>query len=343
MIFVLIVVFGFLISLVTTVMPIRKRTANSSNKSKTVEKKQETSHSSYLVLVVIFVIVAGGLYTVYYLNEYVKNFFGNAISSSSSTPDFIKMKPVEIFNSQPNQPFAAKVSNLKVPVVIKNSVTPTWPAFKKWNPAYLSKRIPILRHIYENNNRWFGPYYDKSKPLTHLSPRKNLYYTNLTLQGDKFFQLLEDPKNNSYLYFTGDIDDVGRWAWDDIQPIGELLMLNPKHSSINIWMGQPHVIAHCHYDAYHNFFAQLYGRKRFTLFRPTEWPGLYPYPFLHPSHAQAQVNMSNDTSISLFPAVRRLEGYQVLLEPGDLLYMPPLWFHHVEAVDVRYVYTFCRD
>ena len=38
-----------------------------------------------------------------------------------------------------------------------------------------------------------------------------------------------------------------------------------------------------------------------------------------PIPAQAQVN-SNDTSISMFPAVRYLEGYQVLLEPGDLLF-----------------------
>ena len=317
-------------------MTVRKRTSNLSGKSKNIERKQETTSNSYLLVFITLIMLAGGCYTAYF---YARNYFMDCSdgTSSSSTPDFIKMKPVKSIKSLPNEPFAEKVSDLKVPVVVKNSVTVTWSAYKKWNPSYLSKKIPSIKGVYENNNRWFGPYYDKSKPLTHLSTNKNSYRTDLVLKGDKFFQLLEHPKNNSYLYFTGDIDDVGPWAWEDVQPIEELLMLNPKHSSINIWMGQPHVIAHCHYDGYHNFFTQLYGRKRFTMFRPTEWPGIYPYPFLHPSHAQAQVNISDDTSISMFPAVRHLEGYQVLLEPGDLLYMPPLWFHHVEAVDLRYI------
>ena len=334
-IFVLIVAFGFIFRL-ATIMTLRKRTTSSLGKDKVIEKKQKATRNSYFQLLTIFIILAGGCYTVYWLNYYIKDSFMDH-SDSSSTPEFIKMMPVKVVNTQPNEPFAVKISDLKAPVVIKNSVTVAWPAFKKWNPSYLSRKILSLKGVYENINRWFGPYYDKTKPLTHLSTRKNVYRTDLVLKGDEFFKLLEHPKNNSHIYFTGDIDDVGTWAWEDVQPIEELLSLNPKHSSINVWMGQPHVIAHCHYDGYHNFFTQLYGRKRFTMFRPTEWPGIYPYPFLHPHHAQAQVNISDEASISMFPAVRHLEGYQVLLEPGDLLYMPPLWFHHVEAVDLRYI------
>eukprot|EP00118_Oscarella_pearsei_P018438 m.188926 g.188926 ORF g.188926 m.188926 type:complete len:289 (+) comp39398_c0_seq3:781-1647(+) len=116
-------------------------------------------------------------------------------------------------------------------------------------------------------------------------------------------------------------------------PIDELLVLNPKMASVNVWMGQPGVIAHCHYDGYHNFYTQLFGRKRFTLFRPLQWRHLYPYPYLHPSHAQCQVNLS-DPNMEQFPAVENAESVEVILEPGDLLYLPPLWFHHVESVDV---------
>lgn len=51
-------------------------------------------------------------------------------------------------------------------------------------------------------------------------------------------------------------------------------------------------ILHCpRYPArrYHNFFAQLQGRKAFKLFPPSAWRQLHVYPFLHPSHAQCQV------------------------------------------------------
>ena len=43
---------------------------------------------------------------------------------------------------------------------------------------------------------------------------------------------------------------------------------------------------------YHNFFAQIKGRKRFTLVPSTSWPEIRVYPFLHPSHAQCQANLS---------------------------------------------------
>ena len=99
-------------------------------------------------------------------------------------------------------------------------------------------------------------------------------------------------------------------------------------------MGQPHVIAHCHYDGYHNFYAQLYGTKKFTLFQPDNWPGLYPYPFLHPSHAQSQVNLSDSLDLSVFPLAGKARALEVVLRPGDLLYMPPLWFHLVESMEL---------
>lgn len=235
--------------------------------------------------------------------------------------------------SSPDQPFARSCAKGGEPVVLKNSVIKKWQA-KNWSPLYLRSKLENLQGIYENDNRWFGPYFDRSKPLLEHAIRKNPYRTDLVLTAKEFFHRLEKPAQNRYHYFTGDIDQLGEWAYAEIQPIKELLMLNPKRSSINTWMGQPHVIAHCHYDGYHNFYAQLYGTKKFTLFRPTEWPGLYPYPFLHPSHAQAQVNATDEGDISKFPLVKRVKALEVILEPGDLLYMPPLWFHEVESLSV---------
>jgi hypothetical protein len=232
-----------------------------------------------------------------------------------------------------DQPFARSCAQGGKPVLLKNSVVKKWQA-QEWSPSYLQSKLSTLNGVYENDNRWFGPYFDLAKPLVEQAIRKNPYQTGLTLTADDFFRRLENPVDYRYNYFTGDIDQLGKWAFAEIQPIRELLLLNPKRSSINAWIGQPHVIAHCHYDGYHNFHAQLYGTKKFTLFRPTEWPGLYPYPFLHPSHAQAQVNASDRVDVETFPLVERVQKYEVVLEPGDVLYLPPLWFHEVEALSV---------
>ena len=230
--------------------------------------------------------------------------------------------------------FALKVIAREEPLVIKSSIVKKWEAYKHWSPTYLSSKISSIAGVYENNNRWFGPYYDARKPLANVSSRVNSYKTDVTLAADQFFDRIQHPIEGRYHYYTGDIDDLGHWALGDISPVEELLVPNPQHSSINVWMGQAHVVAHSHYDGYHNFYAQLYGRKKFVMFRPTNWPGLYPYPFLHPSHAQAQVNLSEVSDVQKFPLLHKLESHEVILEPGDLLYMPPLWWHMVESVDV---------
>ena len=235
--------------------------------------------------------------------------------------------------SSPHDSFARNCAQGKVPVMLTNSVVKKWKA-QKWSPSYLRSKLKTLRGIYENDNRWFGPYFDRTKPMLDNAVRKNPYRTDIELSAEEFFQRLDNPLQNRYHYFTGDIDQLGEWAYSEIQPLKELLLLNPKRSSVNVWMGQPHVIAHCHYDGYHNFYAQLFGRKKFTLFRPTNWPGLYPYPFLHPSHAQAQVNATDPKDVRKHPLIGRVDALEVILEPGDLLYMPPLWFHEVESLGV---------
>ena len=242
----------------------------------------------------------------------------------------VGVRKLESFSSK----FAEECSAGGVPVVLRNSVVEKWRARKKWTPKYMQSKMKHVSGVYQNENRWFGPYYDTSKPLTHLSQRVNSYHTDLNLTSTAFFQKLQSQSEGKFLYFTGDIDQLGEWAVDEIQPLSELLTLNPKHSSINAWIGPPHVIAHCHYDGYHNFYVQLYGTKKFTLFSPSQWPGLYPYPFLHPSHAQAQVNLSDVGQLELFPLAGKTRALEVILQPGDLLYMPPLWFHHVESMEL---------
>ena len=235
--------------------------------------------------------------------------------------------------SLPQASFAKECAQKGLPVVLRNSIVTKWQA-RNWSPTYLQSKLKSLSGIYENDNHWFGPYFDKSKPLLNYAVRKNSYKTDIELSSQEFFQRLDKLSKNRYHYFTGDIEQLGEWAYSEIHPISELLILNPKRSSINAWMGQPHVIAHCHYDGYHNFYAQLYGTKKFTLFSPINWPGLYPYPFLHPSHAQAQVNATDREDVERFKLIKNVEALEVVLEPGDLLYLPPLWFHEVESMSV---------
>lgn len=136
----------------------------------------------------------------------------------------------------------------------------------------------------------------------------------------------------------------------DATPFLPLIEPNPARSSVNLWLGRAGAVAHAHYDGYHNFFVQIKGRKRFLLMPPHAWRTLGIYPFVHPSHAQAAANLSNaaphlvlggnmgdaggtavgaDTDQALLAAA---EVRVADVGPGEVLYVPPLWFHHVVAV-----------
>lgn len=99
------------------------------------------------------------------------------------------------------------------------------------------------------------------------------------------------------------------------------------------------MVTPCHYDYFQNFYHQIHGRKRFLIFPPELHVELDLYPALHPAHRSAQVTLeplphsSIKRSASLLQTSPPLEALEVTLEPGDVLFIPALWFHQVETLD----------
>jgi len=93
-------------------------------------------------------------------------------------------------------------------------------------------------------------------------------------------------------------------------------------------IGQQGNVTPCHYDEQHNLFCQIEGAKKFVLFSPDHFPSMYPYPVHHPYDRQSQVDLENPDLIK-FPKFSQVEGVQAILYPGDILYIPMYWWHHV--------------
>ena len=103
----------------------------------------------------------------------------------------------------------------------------------------------------------------------------------------------------------------------------------------NFWLGNALTVP-VHHDHPYNLACVVAGRRRFTLFAPDQVGNLYIGPLEHtPSGAPISVVHPKAPDFTRYPRYRdALAAARVVeMEPGDVLYIPPLWYHQVEALE----------
>ena len=111
-------------------------------------------------------------------------------------------------------------------------------------------------------------------------------------------------------------------------------LLNPSIEP-RLWIGNKVTVA-AHHDTNENIACVVAGRRRFTLFPPDQDRNLYMGPFeLTPAGTRISMVDFDDPDFAAFPLFREaLETAIVVdMEPGDALYIPYMWLHHVRSID----------
>jgi hypothetical protein len=113
------------------------------------------------------------------------------------------------------------------------------------------------------------------------------------------------------------------------------LDLGDRDALMSIWIGNRTRIA-AHYDLPDNVAVVAAGHRRFTLFPPAQLKNLYvgPLDFTPAGQAISLVDMLNP-DFERFPkyaeALEQAQG--ATLGPGDAIFIPSMWWHHIEALD----------
>jgi len=106
------------------------------------------------------------------------------------------------------------------------------------------------------------------------------------------------------------------------------------HAVPRAWIGNRSTVT-THFDVSDNIAVVVAGRRRFTLFPPEQLANLYIGPLDHTMAGQPASMVSlHDPDLARFPRFAEALGAAMSaeLEPGDAIYIPTLWWHHVEAL-----------
>ena len=125
-------------------------------------------------------------------------------------------------------------------------------------------------------------------------------------------------------------DGIG-WEW--LQNACEMAGEGESFEACQLWASGGGLTTPCHYDGASNFICQLQGVKRFVLFSPCQTFCLYPFPVAHPLDNFAMAN-PKQPDLERHPALAFAQGCSVTLEPGEVLWLPRFWWHHVEQPEV---------
>lgn len=111
--------------------------------------------------------------------------------------------------------------------------------------------------------------------------------------------------------------------------------LGERDALMSVWIGNRTRIA-AHYDLPDNLACVAVGRRRFTLFPPDQLSNLYigPLDYTPAGQAISLVDFARPDFARFPKFATALEHAQVAeLGPGDAIFIPSMWWHHVEALD----------
>ncbi|PVU94718.1 hypothetical protein BB561_002319 [Smittium simulii] len=223
------------------------------------------------------------------------------------------------------------------PFIIENAIS-FWPAFSEpssWkNPTYLisavgkHRLVPVEVGSKYTDPNWtqklvpFGQYIDSIQSgdeSTYLA-QYNLFKHSSSLQSDFIipdYCFVDAACLDSQKYLNPQIDTVK-------QCCGNTTL------STNIWLGPANSVSPLHYDDFHNLFAQVVGYKYVKLISNKYSDKVYPYPGSCMLSNTSMVDAEYPNFIQ-FPDFKHIEFVDCIVGPGDLLYIPPRFWHYLRA------------
>jgi hypothetical protein len=186
----------------------------------------------------------------------------------------------------------------------------------RFSPDYLEQALGDLEFPVMANDTGFFSY---ERDMTSMKFRE---FVRLTFR--------EQDTSTKY-YFKNSTKELPA-GLDDSARIEGLSRFFTKSVLRNLWISRGTKTVGLHFDPAENLNIQLRGRKRFTLYPPGT-RGYYPCSmFSQTAHISQVFRDGPEYDRERFPAFDPASGREAILEEGQILYLPPYWWHQVTSL-----------
>jgi hypothetical protein len=231
----------------------------------------------------------------------------------------MRLQPVDRVDTISGEVFQQHYYIPMKPLVITR-LAEKWPAYKKWNWQYFKQVVGEKRVALYNNVKS-----DAFTPINSADDYKTFgEYIDMISQGPAGWRI----------FLFNIFEHAPQLTKDFTWP--ENLMRGFVKKFPMLFVGGASSITHMHFDIdlSHILHTQFAGRKRVLLFPHEEQHKLYRKPFEVLSLADfSNYNQNGHPDYKQFPALKLANGYEVVLEHGETLFMPAGYWHHMEYID----------
>jgi hypothetical protein len=208
--------------------------------------------------------------------------------------------------------------------VIVTGLVDDWPALKLWSPDYFAEALgdPVVE---VQVGRESTPSYEsESFRLKQEMPLGRL------------LAMLREDRGTNDFYITAKNGQHNRQAlsrlWDDVGTIDGYL--DPQSEADGyFWMGPRGTVTPFHHDLTNNLLVAIKGRKQVTLVPSWETPRML-------NHQHCFSGWSGPEALASLPEADRPTMLGCMLEPGQTLFIPVGWWHHVVGLDMTIAMSF---
>jgi hypothetical protein len=211
------------------------------------------------------------------------------------------------------------------PVVLTGQMAGSY-ALAYWTPAHLAHTCgdAVVQVMYGREN---DPNYEINSESHKVDMRLAEYINMVTSGGDTNDYYL--VANNGFLE-RPEAQDLNQ----QVPQFPQYLDHASSQCKVFLWFGPGGTITPLHHDVMNILVAQIFGRKRFTLIPPEQTPYVYNEVAVY-----SKVDCKNP-DYSRYPLYRHVTPLEVVLDPGDVLFLPVGWWHHVESLDVAIMLSY---